>query len=136
MPLSGANLSFSKLDDYNYIFDGKTNLKDFYKVLQIEDTIFEEILIFIGKVFSWLFILAAYFGAFIASVILMRENEDLNDTKYSILFFGTLGWILPLVINSIHLLPLVTQSFWLNVIIFAASGFMVYAVLNIFKKED
>ena len=36
------DLSFSKLDDYNYIFDGKTNLKDFYKVLQIEDTIFEE----------------------------------------------------------------------------------------------
>ena len=103
---------------------------------ELEDTIFEEILHFIGKVFSWLFILAAYFGAFVASVILMKENEDLNDTKYSILFFGTLGWIVPLLINSIHLLPLVTQSFLLNVIIFAISGFVAYAVLNMFGGKD
>lgn len=31
------DLVFSKLDDYNYIFDGKTALKDFYKVAKIED---------------------------------------------------------------------------------------------------
>lgn len=31
------DLIFSKLDDYNYIFDGKTALKDFYKVANIED---------------------------------------------------------------------------------------------------
>lgn len=30
-------LVFSKLDDFNYIFDGKTALKDFYKVAKIED---------------------------------------------------------------------------------------------------
>jgi len=31
------DLIFSKLDDFNYIFDGKTALKDFYKVTKIED---------------------------------------------------------------------------------------------------
>jgi len=31
------DLVYSKLDDYNYIFDGKTALKDFYRVVKIED---------------------------------------------------------------------------------------------------
>lgn len=36
------DVTFSKLDENNYIFDGKTALKDFYKILKIEDpTIFE-----------------------------------------------------------------------------------------------
>ncbi|HLS30776.1 MAG TPA: transporter associated domain-containing protein, partial [Flavobacteriaceae bacterium] len=34
---------FSKLDDSNYIFEGKTALKDFYKVIGLENPeIFEE----------------------------------------------------------------------------------------------
>ena len=28
---------FSKLDEQNYVFDGKTTLKDFYRVVKIED---------------------------------------------------------------------------------------------------
>lgn len=36
------DLSYSKLDEYNYVFEGKTTLKDFYKVLQINETNFEE----------------------------------------------------------------------------------------------
>ena len=36
------DLSYSKLDNYNYIFEGKTALKDFYKVLQIDESSFEE----------------------------------------------------------------------------------------------
>ncbi len=36
------DLSYSKIDEYNYTFDGKTNLKDFLKVLQIENTEFED----------------------------------------------------------------------------------------------
>ena len=37
------DLMYSKLDDNNYVFEGKTALKDFYKVVKIEDeTIFEE----------------------------------------------------------------------------------------------
>jgi len=37
------DLVFSKLDDKTYVFEGKTALKDFYRVLKIEDeSIFEE----------------------------------------------------------------------------------------------
>ena len=36
------DLSYSKLDDLNYVFEGKITLKDFYKVLQIEESVFEE----------------------------------------------------------------------------------------------
>jgi gliding motility-associated protein GldE len=37
------DLVYSKLDDYNYVFEGKTTLKDFYKVIELEDeTLFEE----------------------------------------------------------------------------------------------
>lgn len=37
------DLIFSKLDDQNYVFEGKTPLKDFYKVIELEDpAIFEE----------------------------------------------------------------------------------------------
>ena len=31
------DLIFSKLDDHNYVFEGKTTLKDFYRVLKLED---------------------------------------------------------------------------------------------------
>ncbi len=31
------DLVFSKLDDFNYVFDGKTALRDFYRVAKIED---------------------------------------------------------------------------------------------------
>lgn len=31
------DLVYSKLDDYNYVFEGKTALKDFYRVAKIED---------------------------------------------------------------------------------------------------
>lgn len=37
------DLMFSKLDDNNYVFEGKTALKDFYKIIKLEDdTAFEE----------------------------------------------------------------------------------------------
>lgn len=37
------DLIFSKLDDQNYVFEGKTPLKDFYKVIELEDnSVFEE----------------------------------------------------------------------------------------------
>ena len=32
------DLIFSKLDDQTFVFDGKTSLKDFYKVIKVEDT--------------------------------------------------------------------------------------------------
>lgn len=37
------DLKYSKLDDNNYVFEGKTALKDFYKIIKIEDeTVFED----------------------------------------------------------------------------------------------
>ncbi len=36
------DLAYSKLDEFNYVFEGKITLKDFYKVLQIKEAIFEE----------------------------------------------------------------------------------------------
>ena len=35
------DISYSKIDKYNYVFEGKTVLKDFYKVLQIDEDNFE-----------------------------------------------------------------------------------------------
>jgi len=32
------DLNYSKIDDFNYRFDGKTTLKDLYKIIDIEDT--------------------------------------------------------------------------------------------------
>ena len=38
------DLIFSKIDDTTFIFEGKTSLKDFYKVIKLEDPIlFEEV---------------------------------------------------------------------------------------------
>tara|TARA_R110002050_G_scaffold99806_4_gene206825 strand:+ start:2642 stop:3946 length:1305 start_codon:yes stop_codon:yes gene_type:complete len=37
------DLKYSKLDDNNFVFDGKTALKDFYKIIKVEDLpLFEE----------------------------------------------------------------------------------------------
>ncbi len=37
------DINYSKLDDYNYVFEGKTALKDFYKVINLEDdAVFED----------------------------------------------------------------------------------------------
>jgi CBS domain containing-hemolysin-like protein len=37
------DLKYSKLDDNNYVFEGKTALKDFYKIVKIQDEhMFEE----------------------------------------------------------------------------------------------
>ena len=36
------DLIFSKLDEHNYVFEGKTALKDFYKVIKLEDPVYFE----------------------------------------------------------------------------------------------
>lgn len=36
------DLSYSKIDEYNYVFDAKTSIKDFSKVLDLDEEIFEE----------------------------------------------------------------------------------------------
>lgn len=37
----GDNANCSKIDDKNYLFEGKTNLKDFYRVIDVNEEIFE-----------------------------------------------------------------------------------------------
>ena len=36
------DLTYSKLDENNYVFEGKIALKDFYKVLKIDEEVFDE----------------------------------------------------------------------------------------------
>jgi gliding motility-associated protein GldE len=35
------NINFSKIDDQNYLFEGKINLKDFYRIINVDETLFE-----------------------------------------------------------------------------------------------
>lgn len=37
----GDNSNFSKIDDKNYLFEGKTNLKDFYRIIDVNEELFE-----------------------------------------------------------------------------------------------
>lgn len=37
-----APVNFSKIDDRNYIFEGKINLKDFYRIIDVDEGLFEE----------------------------------------------------------------------------------------------
>ena len=36
------DINFSQLDDKNYIFEGKINLKDLYRIVEVDDDLFEE----------------------------------------------------------------------------------------------
>ena len=37
----GDNSNYTKIDDKNYLFEGKTNLKDFYRVIDVDEDLFE-----------------------------------------------------------------------------------------------
>lgn len=37
----GDNVNFSKIDEKNYLFEGKINLKDFYRISDVDEEIFE-----------------------------------------------------------------------------------------------
>lgn len=36
------NLTYSQLDEKNYVFEGKISLKDFYRIINIDETVFEQ----------------------------------------------------------------------------------------------
>jgi len=38
-----GDFEYSRLDDYNYIFEGKTSLNDLYKILDIDDGLFDDV---------------------------------------------------------------------------------------------
>ena len=35
------NINFSQIDDKNYLFEGKINLKDFYRIIDVDEELFE-----------------------------------------------------------------------------------------------
>jgi CBS domain containing-hemolysin-like protein len=35
------NINFSQIDDRNYLFEGKINLKDFYRIIDVDEELFE-----------------------------------------------------------------------------------------------
>jgi putative hemolysin len=35
------NINFSQIDDKNYLFEGKINLKDFYRIIEVDEDLFE-----------------------------------------------------------------------------------------------
>ncbi len=66
---------YSKLDEFNYVFDGKTSLKDFYRIIKIEDdTIFENKK---GEAETIAGFVLEIFGGF------PRKNEIINFQKYA-----------------------------------------------------
>ena len=36
------NINFSQIDDKNYLFEGKINLKDFYRIVDVDENLFED----------------------------------------------------------------------------------------------
>ena len=36
-----VNINFSKIDDNNFMFEGKINLKDFYRIIEVDEDLFE-----------------------------------------------------------------------------------------------
>ena len=38
-----GDFEFTRLDDYNFIFEGKTSLNDFYKILELDDDLFDDV---------------------------------------------------------------------------------------------
>lgn len=36
------HINYSKIDDLNFLFEGKINLKDFYRIIKVDEAIFEE----------------------------------------------------------------------------------------------
>ena len=41
--IAAEDVDFTKIDEKNYLFEGKTTLNDFYKILGIEEKVFDEI---------------------------------------------------------------------------------------------
>ena len=38
----GDDISFSQIDENNYLFEGKINLKDFYRIVAVDESLFED----------------------------------------------------------------------------------------------
>lgn len=67
------DLTYSKLDDFNYVFEGKTLLVDMYKVLEIDGREFEEVKSEADSI-----------GGFVTEQAgrLLKRNDELNFSNY------------------------------------------------------
>lgn len=87
--------------------------------------IIEEFTKFLLTPFNWFLLLFAYIGAFFAR-ILDPEQDGVEETELlvtNVLFFGTVGWIVVLLINFVGFAILSSGIDFFNVLIFFAGGF-------------
>ncbi|MCK5012984.1 MAG: carboxypeptidase regulatory-like domain-containing protein [Candidatus Omnitrophica bacterium] len=83
-----------------------------------------------GKCISWAFLLASYIGAIVSNLLLKGKEEDEEPDVLNVLLFGTIGWVLLLIVNFSGYITIVTTSFALNSLIFGIAGFVVYTILD------
>ena len=102
-------------------------------ITEIENITLERVTVLFTKGLSWMFILASYVGALASSILIKGKDEEANI--FNVLLFGTIGWILLLLINTSGHIAIVTESFILNALIFGIAGFVIYAIGNAFSKE-
>ena len=91
-------------------------------------TIIEELMTFLITPLSWIFILFSYLGALIGKLISNSNEGDITELIADIALYGTIGWILILLIN--FFIPLITINEMFSIIIFFISGFVVAMVLS------
>ena len=115
------------------VFVEETELTIIEESVEELSELFTLITNFMGKGVTWAFLLVSYIGAIVAHLTLKKEDEE--QVVFNILLFGTIGWVVPLFINFTGLFTLVTGSFWLNAIIFAAFGFVIYTIGDVFSKD-
>ena len=95
---------------------------------------FEKVITYVGTGISWSFLLAPYLGAFVSHLLLKGKEEEEN--LFDLLLFGTIGWVLLLLINTLPYITIVTPSFALNSLIFGIAGFVVYTLLDIVSSNE
>lgn len=84
---------------------------------------------------SFIFILFAYFGALVASLLLFYSTESEIDVGM-ILLSGTIGWILLLLITFSGIMNLVFAEGIISGFVYAIFGFVVYVVMNQLSGEE
>ena len=98
------------------------------KVLEL----IEETIIYVSTPFNWLLLITAYIGAFISKSI-FDEDEDYAEIITNTLLFGTIGWIVVLLIN--FFIPIISQNEILAILIFTTSGFIIASIASSIQPE-
>ena len=103
-------------------------------ITEIENITLERVTVLFTKGLSWMFILASYVGALASFILIKGKDEEANI--FNVLLFGTIGWILLLLINFSGYITIVTPSFVLNSLIFGIAGFVVHTILDMVSSKD